>query len=130
MEFNKEEIALAKELHELGVKRRRKCGDWVYVEYPPKYANPPRTTGQVALYERLQHSTIPFKIKFDLWQIHECLEWLRGKGCDRIEIKVFWNELQVEIRHESKLEFPKYKRAKTLLEALLKAMIAIKKEEE
>ena len=139
MKFTPEEIKVCKELSRLGVRKKRVCGDWVYVEYPPRYANPPQTTGQAALYERLQHSTVPFKIKFNLWQIHDCLEWLKGKGI-RIwglhtqydeDVKptgkfVFWCNFNDEVSLTS--EYNGMEDALTPLEALLKAMIAIAKD--
>lgn len=127
----KESIALAKELHELGVKKKGKCGDWVYVEYPSRYATPPQAVGQPALYERLQNSTVPFKVKFDLWQIHDCLEWLRGNKIF-ILLQVIKNGVLVSYKGISQMDgmvVEKRINAKTPLEALEKAMIQVKKEQ-
>lgn len=137
MKFTKEEKALAKQLKEFGVRRKIKYGDWYIIKRKSilcAYSND--------CFRRIMGDKI-----IPLWQIHDCLEWLREKswfvwgfgehesGRDNIDTRYWVVNITEAIENGVYIYSPEVTKhcketfGKTPLEALLKAIIEVKKEQ-
>ena len=133
IKFNEKEIALAKKLHDLGVRRKIRKSDWIW------YKNKVWMVRYVSLggeYLTIIHGkndederNIHRSVVVPLWQIHDCLEWLRGKGFRFILHHYAVKEYYLGCGRDDGSNWIEGKASKTPLEALLKAMIAITKED-
>lgn len=139
MKPTKEEISLCKQVAEK-YKKKESRGDWIVISHPKSmmsmrpthYSNPPRTTEDVVLRNDSRHFDIPYKHEFPLWTISDCLEFLRKRCKDHV---LLIHEEGMEEEEEWYLWFDEYKetqqwgKGKTPLEACLKVVLAVLKEE-
>ena len=126
MKFTDIEIDLCRKIAE---KHRKeiKYGDWFYWEYggtQPALCN----DGGTLHYQRYKNK----KKSFPLWTISDCVLWLKERYDDvnLMSIQDIW-EIQVYDAY-NRVHYPKLLKdikGKTPLEALLKAVLAVLKEE-
>lgn len=143
MKFTKKEISLCKQVAERH-RRKIKTGDWLLDE-----------TGDVCLAEKIKKE---FATMFDvitisrevdsfssfryvsqgnpditpLWTISDCLEFLKEKGLEWVDVRIHYPDTSVVIwarRVKDLDQMKNYETGDTLLEACLKAVLTILKEE-
>lgn len=130
-EFTPKEIELCKKIAERE-RREIKKGDWVIdinradipllvIDIQLEYLT--LSLGYEATY---QVSSERKKGSIPLWQIHDCLEWLKEKGWFRVNINTV--EADVKCTNVWKNIAPIETSGKTPLEALLSAVLAIQEE--
>ena len=122
--FTKDEITLARQLHELGEKQEIEKGDWFIYEDPMCRSGWSEPTLNIYMHE----PEYGYGKNVLLPSLHDCLEWLRGR---RWVVELYWIcEPEVVVNYlKSDKVLNRYRiEAPTPLEALLKAMVAIIKQ--
>lgn len=134
----KAEIDLARQLHELGVRKELKDGDWLCLDAPgfrvgtklipdcDEYQIHP-DTGWLVIKRAEMDKVVDSGHWWLCWQIHDCLEWLRGKGLNCFHIDYQEGEINLQVQNIKDGNYMQVY-AKTPLAALQKAMIAIAEE--